>query len=314
MNLFRSGGLLLLSLFVLLASCAPAPQASGKKTIVVTYSILGSLVTDLVGDQFEVVVSMPNGLDPHEWEPSAKDIESLNKAALIVQNGEGLEAGLDEALDQAAAAGVPVFTASEHMTLLENKEHEGEEEHHEEGEKHEGEDEHHHGAHDPHLWLDAQGMKSVVTALAEELKTRFGTDLGARATDLTSRLEALDAEVKSWAATVPADRRKMVTGHESLGYFAHAYDFTLVGAVIPSLSSRAEVSASDMANLKKTIAEQGVKVIFTELGTPPKVVEALATEAGVKAVAITTHGLLEDGSYFTFLRTLAKTITESLAG
>jgi len=73
-------------ILVLLSACSPitnAPQ-SGKKTIVVTYSILGAVVRDLVGDQATLIVLMPNGQDPHEWDPSAKDIEIMNKADLTV--------------------------------------------------------------------------------------------------------------------------------------------------------------------------------------------------------------------------------------
>lgn len=302
--------LLALPLVGLLAACAPSsPPTSSKPTLVVTYAILGNLVQDLVGDAYNVVVSMPDGMDPHEWEPSARDREALQKAVLIVQNGEGLEAGMDESIDQAAEAGIPVFTASEHMTLLDNPE---EEEH--EGEEHEGEEEHGHGAHDPHLWMDPMGMKSVILALAKDLKSRFGTDLDGRAADLAARLDTLDAEIRTLVDTLNPSQRLLVTGHESLGYFAHAYGFELVGAIVPSLSSRAEVSASDMAALKSVIQDRKVTVIFTELGTPPKVAQALGTEVGLRVVEITTHSLGSGGTYFTYLKDLATGIVSGLKG
>ncbi len=96
-NLYR-----LLILSILLSACQTTiPAKSSQKTIVVTYSILGSIVKDLVSDKAIVIVSMPNGQDPHEWEPSAKDIETLTKADMIVQNGLGLEGGMEKALAQA---------------------------------------------------------------------------------------------------------------------------------------------------------------------------------------------------------------------
>lgn len=308
--------LLALPLLGLLAACAPsAPQTSQKPTVVVTYALLGNLVQDLVGDAYTVVVSMPDGMDPHEWEPSARDREALQKAVLIVQNGEGLEAGMDESIDQAAEAGIPVFTASEHMPLLDSHEEEGHDEAEHEGEDHEGEEEeHHHGAHDPHLWMDPMGMKSVILALAKELKSRFGTDLDGQAADLAARLDTLDAEIRTLVDTLPPAQRLLVTGHESLGYFAHAYGFELVGAIVPSLSSRAEVSASDMAALKAVIQDRKVTVIFTELGTPPKVAQALGTEVGLRVVEITTHSLGAGGTYFTYLKDLATGIVNGLKG
>ena len=81
------------------SGCRSANVSTGKKSIVVTYSILGSIVKDLVGDKANVTVSIPNGLDPHEWEPSAKDIETINKADLVIQNGLGLEGGLEKTLE-----------------------------------------------------------------------------------------------------------------------------------------------------------------------------------------------------------------------
>jgi len=289
---------------LLLASCGPtAPAAPTKPSIVVTYSVLGALVKDLAGDQFAVTVSMPNGLDVHEWEPSAKDIEALNHAQLIVRNGLGLEGGMEGALAQAEAAGVPIFTASDFITVRTVKAGQG---------LPTGDADQAVGAQDPHLWLDPLGLKRVVVALAADLKKRFGTDLDARAADLGQRLEALDAEIKAQVAALAPDRRLLVTGHESLGYFADAYGFTLVGAIVPSLSSQAEVSASDLAALKQTIQGRRVSVIFTELGTPPKVAQALGTEVGLKVVEITTHALGSDGDYFTFFRTLATTIVGAL--
>jgi zinc/manganese transport system substrate-binding protein len=82
--------------------------------------------------------------------------------------------------------------------------------------------------------------------------------------------------------------------------------------VIPSLSSQAGVSAADLAELKKSIQDNQVKAIFTELGTSPTVAKAIGDETGVKVVELTTHALLSDGSYFTFMKNLATVITNAL--
>ncbi len=113
-------------------------------------------------------------------------------------------------------------------------------------------------------------------------------------------------------ATLPVDKRRLVTGHESMGYFAQRYGFTLVGAIIPSLSTQAEVTAGDMSKLKNQILANRVPAVFVELGTPAAVTEALAREAKVKAVPLTTHSMPADGSYFTFMRNIASTVVESL--
>jgi zinc/manganese transport system substrate-binding protein len=304
MNLkFSRVALVFLAAVLALSACA-GRVSGGKKTIVVSYSILGSAVKDLVGETFDLVVAIPDGMDPHEWEPSAKDIETINKAALVVENGLGLEGGMEKALGQARKAGVKFFSASDHIAVRTVGAGEG---------IPSGDPDQAIGAQDPHLWTDPLAVKAVVDALADEIKAEFKVDLLKRRADLDSRLVALDAEVAASVSKVPAERRKLVTGHESMGYFAQRYGFKLVGAVVPSLSSQAESSAGELAALKKLITANGVKVIFTELSENPKVAQALAAEAKVEAIPLITHSLPKNGGYADFIRGLASTITSALA-
>ncbi len=295
----------ILSVACWLVACVPPVPArqDGQPTIVVTYSILGALVQELTGDQANVIVSMPNGQDPHEWEPSARDIEALTRADLIVQNGLGLEGGMEKALAQAAEAGVMLFTASDHITIRRVGEGEG---------LPTGDPDQAAGAQDPHLWTDPLALQSVVAALAEQIQADLGMDVSNRAAELVARLADLNMQIADSVNDIPESNRKLVTGHESMGYFADRYGFKLVGAVIPSISTQAEVSAADLAALKSLIEESQVRAIFAELGTPPAVTQTISQETGVKVVELTTHTLPEDGSYFTFMRRLAAVIVENL--
>ncbi len=287
----------------LLACTTPTATVSAKKTVIVTYSILGAVVKELVGDQANVIVSIPNGLDPHEWEPSAKDIETINKADLVVENGLGLEGGMEKTLEAARNKGVKFFTASDYITVRHVGTGEG---------IPSGDPDQAIGAPDPHLWMDPIIMKSVVNALSLALSKNLNLDVTSQATDLENRLDSLNTEVANTVAQIPQVDRKLVTGHESMGYFAQRYSFKLVGVIIPSLSSQAGVSAADLAALKKAIQDNQVKAIFTELGTSPAVAKAIGDETGVKVVELTTHALPGDGSYFTFMRNIATVITNGL--
>ena len=278
-------------------------QGEGRKTIMVTYTILGSLVSDLAGDSFDVKTLVPNGMDIHEWEPSARDVEALMHADLIVANGIGLEGGMEKTLGRARDAGRPIFLASDQLEVRRVGQGEG---------IPSGDPDQAIGAEDPHLWTDPLAMKAVVDALALDLGSRFGVDLSSRAAALDERLLALDAEIRDSVAALPQERRSIVTGHESMGWFAERYGFHLVGALVPSLSTQAGASASWLASLKGLIAKNGVKVIFTEVGTPRQVVDALARETGAKAIPLATHVLPGDGSYFTFERELAATVVAGL--
>ncbi|MFH1383184.1 MAG: metal ABC transporter substrate-binding protein [Chloroflexota bacterium] len=283
-------------------SCQPS-VTSTKKSIVVTYSVLGSVVRELVGEKATVTVPMPNGLDPHEWEPSARDIETFNKADLVIENGLGLEGGMEKALDSARSKGVKFFTASDYITVRHVGPGEG---------IPTGDPDQAIGASDPHLWSDPVAMKDIVSALVPALMEDLNLDIAAEASDLENRLDSLNAELANIVIQVPEDNRKLVTGHESMGYFAQRYGFRLVGVIVPSLSSQAGVSAADLAALKKAIIDNQVKAIFTEVGTSPAVAKTIADETGVKIVALTTHALPSDGSYFTFMRNLATVIADGL--
>lgn len=298
---------LLLSIFVTLVlpgllACQPATSGA-KMSIVVTYSVLGSVVKELVGDGATVTVSVPNGLDPHEWEPSARDIEAINKADLVIENGLDLESGMGKALGAARKSGVKFFTASDYITVRHVGPGEG---------IPSGDPDQVVGAPDPHLWLDPLTMKSVIIALAPELRKDLNLDVTSQASNLESRLDDLNQELANTVAAIPPGDRKLVTGHESMGYFAQRYGFKLVGVIIPSLSSQAQVSAADLAALKRAIVDNHVKVIFTELGTSPAVAKAIGDETGVKIVELATHVLPSDGSYFTFMRDMASVITNGL--
>jgi zinc/manganese transport system substrate-binding protein len=281
------------------AASTPAP----KPSIVVTYSVLGAVVKDLVGEAADVTVLMPNGADPHEWEPSARDIETVTKADLLVENGLGLEGGMQNAFDQAEKAGVKRFIASDHITIRKVNEGEGADP---------ADPDQAPGAPDPHLWMDPLTMKDMVAALSAQVKTDLGIDVTARATDVESGLTTLDGEVATILEIVPQDRRSLVTGHESLGYFANRYGFRLVGAIIPSLTTQAEPSAAELAALAEKIRAEKVKAIFTELGTSPAVADAIGRETGAKVVELTTHGLPPDGLYATFMKNIATLVADNL--
>ena len=296
-----------LALIATIAGCtssttSPKPS-DGRKRIVVTYSILGSLVREAVGDRADVVEVMPNGADPHEWEPSAKDIAQLNTADLIVRNGLGLEGGMKRALDQAARNGVATFVASDHITVRTVGQGEG---------LPNGDPDQSVGAKDPHLWMDPLALKDVITALGPALAER-GIDASAGVATVADELSRLNDQVSGILSAVPAANRNLVTGHESLGYFANRYGFTLVGAIIPSLTTQASASAAALSQLAAKVRQLHVKAIFTELGTPPQVADAIGSETGVKVVELATHNLPADGKYSSFLIDIARKVAAALA-
>jgi zinc/manganese transport system substrate-binding protein len=301
---------------LVLAACGSDESSDSgetKPTIVATHAVLGAIVSDLVGDAAEVSVLVPNGVDPHEWEPSAKDVEAINGATLVVANGLNLEESLASVLEGAES---PVFYAADHVTPLSasSEEHaHGEEHAHDDEPKSDATDEHDH-AHDggdPHFWTDPLAVAEAVEHLSEEL-VAIGLDVAANADTLVADLTALDAEVADLLSVVPAERRVLVTGHVSLAYFAAHYDFELLGSIVPSLSTSAEATAANLAELKDVIAAEGVSVIFAELGAPDDVVRALSEETGVRVVVVSSHLVPDANTYRSFLLRLASEVRDAL--
>lgn len=283
------------ALFVVSAcsSSGTTPEAQSElPTVVVTYSVLGSIVEQLVGDAATVTTLIPDGQDPHEFEPSAKDIEALNNANIVVSNGLDFEEGLEETLKNAKTAGVNVFMAGDHITVRELSD--------------EGHD---HGAFDPHLWLSPTAMLEMLPALSKALGAAIGSDLSAQLETLVAELTALDTEIEEIIGGITCE---LVSGHDEMGYFADRYGCEVIGAVIPSLSTTSEASAGELADLKAEVEMHGVPAIFTGLGTSPDVAEQLAAELGVKAVTLSTHFLDGAANYQEFMLRMTNQIAEAL--
>ena len=268
--------------------------------IAVTYSIIGDIVSQLVGDNATVNVVIPDGQDPHDFQPSAKDIETINNAALVVSNGLEFEEGLEEVLENIADSGGNIFMVGDHITVRKI----------EDGDEHNDEHSDEHTGDDPHLWLSPATMLEMLPALTTALSEATGADLSAEATDLTTKLQVLDGEVESIIKSL--DECKLVSGHDEMGYFADRYGCEVIGVIIPSFTTTSEATAGELAELKKLVEQNKVPAIFTGLGVSPDTANQLAKELGVEAVTLSTHYLNDAANYQGFILNLTNQIAEAL--
>jgi zinc/manganese transport system substrate-binding protein len=342
-----------LVLVVLAAACGSDDDADGDVatargtgstdpaavTIAVTTSVLGDVVTELVGDLGEVVTIMPPGANPHGFQASARQAAALADADVIVVNGGGFEEGLLSVVEGAESDGVPVLDAVELLGGGEGDDHgdegddhgdEGDDhaddegdDHGDEGDDHgdEGDDHAHDG--DAHFFTDPIAVAEVVDALADQLPAEVpGIDaaqLRSQADDLVAELEALDAELRETLVDIPEDQRVLVTDHDVLGSFADRYDFEVIATVIPSGSTSDGVSGGALAELAQLLRDTGVPAVFTEETAAGGLSETLATEAGdVEVVALYAESLgpedSEAATYAAMMRTNAERIADALAG
>ena len=273
--------------------------------IAVTYSVLGDIVSQLVGDNATVNVVIPDGQDPHEFQPSAKDIETINNAALVVSNGLEFEESLEEVLENIADSGGNIFMVGEHITV--RKTEDGDE-HKDDGGDH-GDGDGHAGG-DPHLWLSPATMLEMLPALTSALSEATGADLSESSASLTAKLQDLDREVESIINSL--GECNLVSGHDEMGYFADRYGCEVIGVIIPSFTTTSEATAGELAELKKQVEQYNVPAIFTGLGVSPDTATQLAKELGIEAVTLSTHYLDGAANYQEFILNLTNQIAEAL--
>ncbi|WP_032402648.1 zinc ABC transporter substrate-binding protein AztC [Rhodococcoides fascians] len=272
--------LLALPLLFLLSACADA-DTTGPPTIVVTTNILGDITSNIVGDQAEVMVLMPPNSDPHSFEISASDAARVSRADLLIANGLGLEEGIVSTIDAARAEGIPIVEAGPAADPIPYVSGQSS------------------GAQDPHIWTDPQRMRDVVALIRDAITTNIeGVDVDSAASEYDSRLVELDARMTEQFDAIAPEKRKLVTNHHVFGYLADRYDFEVVGAVIPSGTTLASPSASDLSELADTVREAGVRTIFVDTSQPDRLAQVMASEAGVRidVVSLYTESLGDENS------------------
>lgn len=248
-------------LVLLLAGCGGAAGARsrpvGRLLLVATTTQVADFSRVVGGERVEVRGLLGPNVDAHDFEPSPADLEAIAQAQVVVISGAVLERWFDDVLRAAQPKG-RVVDASAGVRLR-------------------GED--------PHIWTDPRNAKLMATHIAEGLEAadpEGATGYRSRLDAYLARLDRLDLDIESQLSSLI--NRKLVTNHDTLGYYCDRYHLEFVGSVIPSFDSSAEMSARDMSDLVARIRAQGVKAVFSETSIPAKTATAIAQQAGVKVV------------------------------
>lgn len=256
------------------SGASPTPLAgTGAPRVLATAPFLADIAQNVAGDRLQVASLLPVDVDPHAFEATPADVVKVGQSQVLIVNGAGYETFLGDLLRNAAGSRV-VVEASAGLTARK-------------ADTSTGADEHQIGE-DPHLWLAANNavryVENIRAALVKADPAGAATyEANARA--YTAKLEELDRWIQQQVNEIPAANRKLVTNHESLGYYAERYGFELVGAVIPSTTSGASPSARQMAELVQAIKASGAKAIFLDTGANPQLAQQVAREAGVTVVS-----------------------------
>ncbi|MEC3918815.1 zinc ABC transporter substrate-binding protein AztC [Nocardia sp. CDC160] len=269
---------------LLVPSCST--RDTGRIEIVVTTNILGDITRAIVGDAAAVTILMPPGADPHQFAISAQQAARLDRAALVVHNGLGLEEGIQRHVLAADSAGTPTLSVGEQIEPLRYRDSDRP---------------------DPHFWTDPARVRRAVEVISDRIRALDGVDAAAVRTgtdNYLAELDRLDGWMSARFAGLPPENRRLVTNHHVFGYLAQRFGLTVVGTIIPGGTALASPSASDLADLAATVRATGVRTVFADSSQPDRLARVLAAQAGVhiEVVALHTESLTgPDGGAPTYL-------------
>jgi ABC-type Zn uptake system ZnuABC Zn-binding protein ZnuA len=228
----------------------------------------------VLGDRGSVRSILTPGADAHEFEPKPSDVQAISESDLVLKNGLGVDDWIDRLIEN-AGGDRPLVTVTVGIPLREGGEgvQEGEE----------GE----HGEFDPHVWLNVTNAMTMTANIRDGLARVDPANEAAyraNADSYIASLRDLDRYIRDQIASIPPENRKMVTNHDAFGYYIEAYGLTFVGSIIPSMSTGAQPSAQDVAELIRKIKAEKVKAIFLESSVNPGLARQIGSDAGVKVV------------------------------
>ncbi|HWR41507.1 metal ABC transporter solute-binding protein, Zn/Mn family [Sporomusa sp.] len=276
-----------------------AAQTPKMKVLASVYPVY-EFVRQVGGEKVEVAMLVPAGAEPHEWEPSAKDLVNVKNAKLFFFHGANLEHWVAKVTAKDVIGSTTPVEVSKNIKLQEGRAHSHDAKH-EEKVKHEEEDET-----DPHVWLDPLLAQKEVTNIAEALAVTDPANANyyrENAVKYNTELQKIHEEYQNGLQN--AKSRIIVTNHAAFGYLAARYNLEQVA--IMGLSPDAEPTPEKMADIVKLCREQQVKYIFSETIVSPKVAETLAKEAGAKVLvlhpldALTPDELKQGKNYLTLM-------------
>lgn len=243
---------LLIALLLVLGSLPAWGQT--RLEVVSTFSILGDFTDQVGGTRVTGSVIVGPDTDVHTYQPTPTDARRLAAAQVLVSNGLGFEGWLDRLAEAASFKGRRIVASEGAPTLV----------------------------HDPHCWLDVACARRYVANIADGLAAADpagATYFRTRAADYDRRLVALDAWIRAEIDKVPPERRKAITGHNSLQYFARAYGVQF--EAVRGYDTESEPTARDIAGLIREVRAQKIRALFVENLTSPALVNQVARDAGV---------------------------------
>ena len=264
------------------AAADPATEPAAVR-VVASFSILADLVAQVGGGRVAVGSLVGPDADAHSYSPTTDDARRLAGADLVVVNGLGFE-GWIERLIAASGTRAPVVVAAQGVrTIPANEDHD----HARDGDRADGPGDAGNRATDraadPHAWQSVANVKRYVAAIRDGLARvdpAHAALYAANAAAYGAQLDALDAEVRATIAAIPEAHRRIITTHDSFGYFADAYGLRFVAP--QGVASTAEPGPADVARIIRQIRRDRIPAVFLETIADPRLMRQIARESGAR--------------------------------
>jgi manganese/zinc/iron transport system substrate-binding protein len=279
----REGYALVLGLLGIIGiGCAirPEPRSAdfSNRTIriVTTTSIITDLVERVGGERVEVEGLMGPGVDPHLYKASEGDVRRMGQADVIFYNGLHLEGKMTEVFEQMEQRQIPTFALANGLNPTQYRASAN-----------------FPGNYDPHLWFDVQHWQAVARYVANTLSTldpAHQETYQSHARTYLAELDSLDAWVRAQIATLPPERRVLITSHDAFGYFGEAYGVEVHG--LQGISTAADAGTADVQRLVDLIVTRQLPAIFVESSVPPRGIEAVKAAVAAKGGTVQIGGHL----------------------
>lgn len=278
---------------------------NGKLNVVTTTSMITDLARNIGGDSIRIQGLMGSGVDPHLYKASEGDVSKLSNADVVFYSGLHLEGKLVDVFEKMGNTTNTIALAA----ILDKNKLIG--------------SEYFASNYDPHIWFNIQYWKQLTNYLTQELSKlnpENASFFQKNSTRYLLQLDALENDIKKTIATLPKEKRILVTAHDAFNYFGEAYGFEVVG--LQGLSTATEAGVQDVQNLAKLIIDKKVKAIFVETSVPKRTIEALQQAVLSKGFEVAIGGTLysdalgnagtEEGTYLGMFRYNVNTIVEAL--
>ena len=268
---------------------------NSKLQVVVSATFLYEFSQNIGKEMIDVTLLVPMGADPHDWEPTIRDTERLQKADMIIVNGIGYEHWLNS-LELSDIAGILVDTSNGISTLDSANHDEEKHDDHAKEDGHDDEDNHNHGVLDPHIWLNPVFAQLQVKNIANALSNSDPTNKNyyqSNAAIYNQKLNLLDTKIRTELSGCKTD---FITFHDAFSYFSEEYGLTQ-HTIISSTDSHGDVTPKTLEHIISLARELNIKVIFAEENTSTKTSQVIAHEIGGKVLVLSPLEIVSDETY-----------------